>query len=208
MFSRNTVPGDSRTLTLAQACSIIKEVATVTSIWRGTTKAAGGRRRDRPDGKCLRARRPQARTGPMTTTCFQSLVPTADRAGTGTTVDLSVDVCSHAPGATAHVYGPSPSGFPGPSRVSGGMPGPVCRWPAAPWREPDVVDVRRESRGSLVAGVVVAGHPRAARPSVPRHDRPGRREPSVLERARFRNRLGRLVSLLHGNRTTSLGSIR
>ena len=28
----------------------------------------------------------------MTTTCFQSLVPTADRAGTGTTVDLSVDV--------------------------------------------------------------------------------------------------------------------
>ena len=42
-------------LTLAQARSVIREVATVTKTWRDTAREVGARRRDRSHGQCLRA---------------------------------------------------------------------------------------------------------------------------------------------------------
>ena len=199
MFSRNTVPGESRTLTLAQACSIIKEVATVTSIWRDTTKAAGGRRRDRPDGKCLRARRPQARTGPMTTTCFQSLVPTAERAGTGTNVDLSVDVQAptspHPPDSRAFARFGGNAGT-GLSVACCSMAG--ARRSGCPTR------VSRFPGG----GCCSRRAPTCGKAVRPWCDRPRLRALSVMERVRSRNRQGRIASPPSGGAGGQRGGAR
>ncbi len=77
-------------LTLAQARVVIKEVASVTETWRDTAKALGARRRDRPHGQCLRARRLEAGTSPVTRCCLQRLDSLAVSAMTGAIVDLSV----------------------------------------------------------------------------------------------------------------------